>query len=66
MGYVVEHLTIVNDRDSRPPGYTIIEQTIDTSKFYSPKLLENHQASGSKLSENISIAIDYMILTVFM
>lgn len=40
MGYVVEHLTIVNDRDSRPPGYTIIEQTIDTSKFYTSNWIE--------------------------
>lgn len=32
MGYVVEQLAIVNDRDSRPAGYTIVEQTVDTGE----------------------------------
>lgn len=34
MGYVVEQLAIVTDRDSRPTGYTIVEQTFDTSNYF--------------------------------
>ncbi|KAL7646507.1 UNVERIFIED_CONTAM: hypothetical protein RMT77_001758 [Armadillidium vulgare] len=31
-GYVVEHILILNDKESRPAGYTILEQTSDTNQ----------------------------------
>lgn len=55
MGYVVEHLTIVNDRDSRPPGYTIIEQTIDTSqKAFKKKQLCYKQVPRNMATQTVT------------
>ncbi|XP_050701179.1 multivesicular body subunit 12B-like [Eriocheir sinensis] len=61
MGYVVEQLAIVNDRDSRPTGYTIVEQTFDTSqKAFKKKQLCFKQVPQSMASQTIT---DIIILS---
>lgn len=61
MGYVVEHLAIVNDRDSRPAGYTIVEQTFDTSqKAFKKKQLCYKQVPRNMATQTIT---DIIILS---
>lgn len=61
MGYVVEHMAIVNDRDSRPTGYTIVEQTFDTSqKAFKKKQLCYKQVPQNMASQTIT---DIIILS---
>lgn len=61
MGYVVEHVAIVNDRDSRPAGYTIVEQTIDTSqKAFKKKQLCYKQVPRNMATQTIT---DIIILS---
>ncbi|XP_076056822.1 multivesicular body subunit 12-like Mvb12 [Oratosquilla oratoria] len=53
MGYIVENILIINDRDCRPTGFTIIEQTQDTGqkafkkKQICYKAVPRHMASQS-------------------
>lgn len=61
MGYVVVDLSILPDRDSRLPGFTLIEQTIDSSqKAFKKKQLAYKQVPRNMATQTVT---DIIILS---